>query len=305
MSALWQMLTSVWAAVWLRGRLLAIGVRRRFGSGRGPAVGADYHLTVAETPVEGVDYDPTEIPAALVTGLDAVRAGLLEQARGATAQAPSRRGARRRRRTASSVAVALLTLSILGAGAAAVVVGTTGVPAVDRLLGAFETRSEKPGSPGLPAGGFQASSRASTIEVPAGSQTLVSASYVAIDGRVCSALTDPERQDAFGTATCATRTTLEKQFSSRDGMLLGVVGLSEAVVLRGFVSGRVKSLSGEGPSGPLETRLGEPWKPDGFGGLEVRPFVAIGGPEHDGLANPDDYVLRTLNEDGSSRRISP
>jgi hypothetical protein len=308
MSALWQLLSSLWATAWLRGRLLGIGARRRFGGGRPlTAGGADYYLTAAETPVEGVDYDPNELPAALAAGLDAARAGLLDQARGASTRKPQRGGARRRR-GAVAVTAALLSFAALGGGAVALVTGSTGVPAVDRLLGLYETRSEKPGAAGLPGPDgrdLQPRSRASVIQLSVGSQRLVTASYVAADGRVCSALTDPDRDDAFGAVTCVTRADLATRLSSDDGIVLGVVGLADGVVLRGFVSGRVTSLGGRGPTGPLEVQLGEAWKPDGLDGREVRPFVAVGGPDRDGLADPADYVLRSLDDDGSSTTIPP
>jgi hypothetical protein len=308
MSALRRLLASLWAAVWLRGRLLRIRVRRLFGGDPTTAAGNDYYLTAAETPVEGVDYDPSELPAELAVKLDAARAELLDRARSARTGRPDRRRARRRR--SFSVATAtVLTLALLGGGAAALVTGSTGVPAVDRLLGIFETELDRPAASGQAGGPGRAaqprSSGASSVEAPVGSRRIVSTSYVAENGRICSVLTDEDERQAAGDVACVTADRLAALLARDDGMVLAVVGESDGVVLRGFVAGDVTSLGGRGPGGPLDVRLGATWTPDVSGAVEVRPFVAVGDPDRDGLANPDDYALRALNDDGGSSAISP
>ncbi len=59
MSALRTMLAALWAAVWVRWKLLAVRARRAFGGKDPAAAGSGYYLSAAEIPVEGIDYDET------------------------------------------------------------------------------------------------------------------------------------------------------------------------------------------------------------------------------------------------------
>jgi hypothetical protein len=249
--------------------------------------------------VEGLDYDAAELPAAMVAKLDAVRADLLDRSRPRVVAPESQRSVSRLR-IASLVAAGVFAVGAAGAGASALVTGSTGVPAVDRLLGLYEAELGESGAgKDLTPGSSGASA---TVEVPIGSRRLVSTSYVAKDGRICSVLADSERDP--GDIVCVERAPLATRLVRDGGIVVGVEDRGDTIVLRGFVTGETISLDGRGPGGPLDVSLGGEW--DGVPGVDaVRPFAATGRSISDGLINPSDYVLQAVDEDGDSADITP
>ena len=56
MSALRQLLAALWAALWVRWRLVAVRARGLFGERRAAAAaGSGFYLGATEIPVEGID----------------------------------------------------------------------------------------------------------------------------------------------------------------------------------------------------------------------------------------------------------
>jgi hypothetical protein len=316
MSAARRRLMWLWAAVWLRWRLMRVKAPRLFG-GRAVAVGGlDYHLAPAETPVEGLDYDPGELPAQLTAKLEATRFELLERARDRAAPARPRRA--RRRRIAVLATAGMLGLGAVGAGAAALVTGSTGVPAVDRLLGIYEADVSEPGSSGRPGGtGRDLQPRSSgasvSVEAPLDASQIVSTSYVAKDGRVCSALADRKENRSVGDLACIPPGALAR----RHEVVLAVNIVNGQAIIRGFVSGNVTKLSGQGPQGPIDVHLGERWTPNLSGIGSLKPFLALGDPEAPGdsrgpngsdplrQADPGGYTFDGVTQDGEGIRIKP
>lgn len=311
MNAPRRLLAWLWAALWVRWRLLAVRTGGVLG-GRPAAAGSGWYLSPAEIPTEGVDYELVELPPELAARLDAARVELVDHARD-TATRRVRRRRVRRRRTASLATASLLTLAVLGGGAVALVAGTTGVPAVDRLLGIYEAGLDKPGAadrPGPSGRDLQPapSSESTTIEVPldGGKRRIVSTSYVAAgEGTgVCSVLATPSGSDA-GDVACVPPARLAAALERGDGQVLAVTEGAAEVVLRGFVGGDVERLEGVGPTGPLDVTLGEVWTPDLPGIDSLRPFVAVEADVHDRLVSAADYTLQAVTDDGSRRRIAP
>ncbi|HEX2160833.1 MAG TPA: hypothetical protein VHF88_03335 [Thermoleophilaceae bacterium] len=306
MSAARHLLAWLWAAIWLRWRLAQVKLRPLLEGGSALAgTGPDYHLEPAEIPVEGRDYAPDELPADLLAKLEATRLEL----RGRARRAPSRSGRPMQwRRTAAIVAAALLGLGTVGAGATALVNGSTGVPAVDRLLGLYEAELEEPGSSGRPGGvgsDFEprSSGSSTSVEVSLGSRQIVSTSYVARDGRVCVALTSG--RDDRGDLVCLSESTLATRLDSDGAILAGILAEPDATILTGFVRGDVTDLVGRGPGGPLEVHLGRPWTPDLLGVGTLRSFLALGDPGTSGLPDPRDYVIRGQTNDGDTVNVVP
>lgn len=319
MSAARRQLMWLWAAVWLRWRLTRVKARRLFG---GPAVavgGLDYHLAPAETPVEGVDYNAEELPAQLTAKLEAARVELLERARDRAAPARPRRA--RRSRIAVLATAGILGLGAVGAGAAALVTGSTGVPAVDRLLGIYEAELDGPTSSGDPRDTAQdlrpgSVGRSTSVEVRLASRRLVSTSYVSRGGEICSALAESE-EDSPGHLSCPDQSLLTTGLARDDGVVLGVLVAYDRVLVRGFVVDRVTRLEGRGPNGPLDVHLGEKWTPGLPGVGSLKPFAAVGGSETPGdasglkgsdplrLANPGGYTLNGVTEAGEKIRLAP
>ena len=316
MSALRQLLGALWAAVWLRGRLLGLKLRRLFVRGPEPGTGPDFHLLGADVLADEAAHEPIELPAELAARLESTRAELLGQVRRGV-PAPARPPAARRRVT-SIVVVSLLGLGVVGAGASALVTGSTGVPAVDKLLGIYENDLSRPGSPGDAghdlrprAGGTSASVYAPLGE---GGWRVVNTAYVGREGNICLAVTSAEdsTRAGLGSALCEEPRRLGRRLA-RNGGLWGVA-VDAAVVLSGVVRGDVSTLSGQGPNGPLEVYLGDVWKPDLPGVGPMRPFLAIGSADigdqtqadgFDRLMDLRAYDLRAHGDDGKRLEMSP
>jgi hypothetical protein len=258
MSALRHMLASLWAALWLGWRM--VGVRVRGLLGRGATVATDgpsYYLPVAEIPAEGRDYDVHELPADLVARLEGVRGGLVDVAAGTTGRRVGQRGVRRWR-TVSIATASALAFAVLGAGATALVTGSTGVPEVDRLLGINQkaldhndvldsigpTRQDlRPGSLG----------DSNTVEaaIREGWSTL-STAYVAKGGDVCVASIQeggPGGSSAIagttGTLQCPKSRSLVEQLTRDQGVVVGFRQPRDGVViLNGFVNSDVEVVVG-------------------------------------------------------------
>jgi hypothetical protein len=292
------MLAALWATVWVRWKLLATRVRRAFGGEDPAAAGSGYYLSAAEIPVEGVDYDVAELPPDLVAQLDVSRRELLDRARTGAAR-PARRPSARRRRTVSVAVASLLALGVAGAGASALVTGTTGVPAVDRLLGIHEQNR--------PGGGLQPDHGAgsATVELAApDGQDIVSTSYVSKDGRVCTVVTEVV-VDRPGDIVCVAPTVVADALGSRGGLLTGVVGNGDDALIRGFVRPDVVAIEVSGPDGDARTKVGTAWAAGPAGIDAVKPFLAIAGHRSDRELNPSDYEIHAVTETGDRFRIAP
>jgi hypothetical protein len=315
MKAARQVIGWLWAAVWVRWRLMRVRAVRLFG-GRRDVGGLDYHLSPAETPVEGLDYDAAELPAGMVARLEAARAELSHRA--SKEPVPSIRSRVGGRRVASLAAAALLTVGAVGAGAAVIVTGSTGVPAVDRVLGTYDEEPAEPGAYGGVGRDLDPLSPRSSASVgfSLGSRRMVNTSYVAGDGRVCSILADRDDDEPVADLVCIHPMALAESLGSSRGIVLAVSDEERALV-RGFVVAGVATLSGQGPNESLDVHLGETWTPSVPGVGPVKPFVAVGhpGPSGDGvrgegfdpldLANPANYTFDAVLNDGERVRIDP
>jgi hypothetical protein len=321
LTVLRDLLASLWAALWLHARLLGLRVRRLFGGGSVPGSGADYHLTKAETPVEGIDYDPIDLPPELKTRLHATRADLLARVPGAADGGTRRRATRRR--TASAVATSLLALGVVAAGASALVTGSTGVSAVDRVLGIYEKGAGDQEASGGPrpttddARPDPSRASASVNAVVADGSRVVSTSYAASSGRVCTAITDVgelDRRRVLGALPCQEPAFVADHMEQAEGYVMGASIWGDSVVVSGFVSDRFVSMtSGEGPGGPVDVVLGETWAPGLPELAPMKPFVAVGkrgdkASQRDGdlwVLNPENYIFDATTDSGERVQIKP
>lgn len=316
MSKLMRLLAALWAAVWVRWRLLAGWARRVFGRRPVAAVRFSDEPPLGKVPTEGIDYDPKELPYDLLHRLDGVRAGLLDHARAVTTT-PTRQ--RRVRRTASLVTASLLTLAALGAGAAALVGGTTGVPAVDRLLGTYEERLSKPEAADRGGQSGQDAQPSTTkasepieVRLPDGSLS-VTTFYVSRSGKICNASVALPRDDA-GALGCESPSDVARAVGAGGGAR-SIEVQDGAAIVRGYVSEDVESLSGVGPDGHLDVRLGTPWSPAVPGVPTLQPFVALGRFQSDGgsldpaelqrLITVQSYTFEGTTRTGRTVQIGP
>jgi hypothetical protein len=310
MSALRQLISFLEAALWLRWRLAAVKARRLFG-GRAAVAGGGpgYRLAPSQVPVAGVDYDVDELPPELVARLEESRSELLDHAR-RTAILRSRRRRARRRRGLSLVTAGLTMLAVLGAGATALMTGSTGVPAVDRWLGIYEAASGRQDVDRVRLKGGDIRPRISRagppIEIRPGkrSRRIVATSYVSRSGEICSTVTDADRHGETGNISCVAPAVLNARIQRDGGALSGLVSVPDARVLVGFVTATADRVSAQGPSGPLELRLSDKWSPDISPVGSLRTFVAV-EPRRPPIVNPRDYVVRIRTRAGRSVQIRP
>lgn len=315
MSALWQLLASLWAAVWLRSRLVAAKARRLFG-GSAATAGAGYYLAAAEIPVEGVDYELVDLPPELAARLDAARVELVDQARGAATHG-SRHGGARRRRTASLVTAALVTLALLGAGATALIAGSTGVPAIDRLLGVEQSQLDSIDAP-RPDVAPRAGDASDPLVVPwgeDGSREAVGVAYVGRGDDICLSLAAqlPDGgQRLVGGGGCTPADSVWERLDTGDAFVASTA-FGAPTSITGLASEDVESIGVAGPNGPLTVELGRSWVPDLDGAMPVRMFVAVARPgsepadptpaEAAAISDPRNYRLVARLRDGRSIEI--
>jgi len=280
-------------------------------------MGPDYHLATDEVPIEGRDYDPSDLPPDVMARLDTVRAELLDHVGAVSAgDRPHRRA---RRRAISVVAASLLALGVAGAGASAIVTGSTGVPAIDRALGIFEAGMKSPSGPGPSKDDLHldVSRQSTSVEAIVTDGTRVASSfYVADSGQVCSfttALEEPGDGARLRTLACQSPADISERVATKGVFVMATQVWRGSVILRGYVKSETASLSGRGPVGPLQVSLGDAWKPDLSDLDVVKPFVAIGsrGDEASQRAGdlmvlaPDLYTFEAQTDGGDQVQISP
>lgn len=311
MSALRQLIAGLWAALWLRGRLVGLRLRRVFGGRRTPEPGPDVRLS-AETPTEGVDYDPTDLPPDVVARLEAIGAQLLASAPRATDIHGHRRAGPRR--MALVAATSLLLFGAAGAGATALVTGTTGFEAVDRVLGIYEAESQKPETLGIPVPGRSGArpdlsrGSASVGVLADGGSSVVATAYVAQSGKICSVVTglasrSPDSEPALNTLSCVTAAELAEHLDDDRDYLISIAISREGVVVAGLTSGEVGSMRGRGPLGPFDVEVGESWSP-GIPGLGMlTPFAGVSASGNEtsrkagdlSILDPGQYSFESLD----------
>jgi hypothetical protein len=316
-SALRQLLGALWVAGWLRARLVGPRLRRVFGRRTTPDHGPDFYLLGADVLAAEGAREPITLSAELETRLELSRIELLDHARSGAAR-QARSPGNRRRRTVSLTVAALLGLGVLGAGASAVVSGSTGVAAIDRLLGIYEQGLDEPGAAGRPGPsgsdlqpGPSKATEPIEVTLSNGSRVLVSF-YLARDGQICSATADADGQKPTGTSGCEPSRVLEERLMSDDGFVPAVNSQGDDVIVKGYLSSRVVDLRVEGPSGPLDVYLGEAWTPDLPDATPLRPFVAVGPLASGGATDSvprtldlQNYVFRAVTKDGDRIYITP
>jgi hypothetical protein len=184
-------------------------------------------------------------------------------------------------------ATSLLLFGAAGAGATALVTGRTGFEAVDRVLGIYETESQKPETLGIPVPGRGGArpdlshGSASVSVLTADGSSFVATSYVAQSGEICSVVTglasrspDPD-PGALNTLSCMSPAELAERLDGGRKYLVSSAISRDGVVLAGLASGNVVSMRGRGPMGPFDVEVGESWS-SGLPGLGMlTPFAGV------------------------------
>jgi len=192
--------------------------------------------------------------------------------------AAAARSNQRRLRRHRLLAVAVLPALLLTASAGAAAVGdlTTGLPAVDRLLGTEGQPDD--GTDPLPGPG----NASEPLRLPnsADGTGAGAVAYLSRDGRVCKAQGDFRRSDGAPRGTsgggCYAPSDLARILSRRTAICCGSVHGPDRRIYDGFASGDVIALRFFTDDGAtFEATLTPAWTPDAPGAKPIRLFVAI------------------------------
>lgn len=216
--------------------------------------------------------------------------------------AARRRSARLRRRRRGLFATTATAATLAVTGAAFAVTGTsTGIPALDRLIGEqaaddpwkgtdrLDTGAPPPKYDRRPLGGLSP-----TVEIPLpDGRHLAAAGYETRDGMICSATVDPADDSVKprGGAGCTNIRILKRELRSRPARIGGGGGSPispdrygvHVGVARGDVVGVTVGISGKPP---VEAVVSGPWRPPSWNGAPLRVFFAV-------LPTPPRDVIRS------------
>jgi hypothetical protein len=196
---------------------------------------------------------------------------------------------RRRRRGATLAAIAVA--GVLGtAGAAAKIEDySTGVPVLDEVLAISAERNppalstnrhgEVVGPPPFDVrpGPGAASPPLELPWGPDGSKgSGVGVAYLNRSNHICFVRVGPERRADRGGYGCTAAHIVDDWLTAAPAAVTGGGGADPALTeVMGYARADVVALRLEGPDGPVEAILGEPWKPGAAEARPIRPFVAL------------------------------
>jgi hypothetical protein len=199
-----------------------------------------------------------------------------------------RRTAKRRRQRGATLA-AIAVAGVLGtAGAAAKIEGSgTGVPVLDRVL---EISAERhPPAPNRNRDGkivgpppFDVrpgpGGASPPLELPWGPNgsagTGIGVAYVNRTGHLCFVLVGPNRRADRGGYGCTLARGVADWLDAAPAAVATAGGAGPDLLnVKGFARADVEALRYEGPDGPVDAILGEPWKPGVAGVPSLRAFV--------------------------------
>ena len=198
-------------------------------------------------------------------------------------------------------------MAVVGASASALIAGSTGVPAVDKLLGIWESGLERetvPDRQGVGPGEVRPAEAGPTLvygdqDGPAGEVT----SFVSRSGQVC--MVHSFEGATPGTVICEAPAVTERGLGT-DGLLAFRLDVAAGkVAVFGQVAPNVESVSVTGPVGPMPVELGKTWGADTVPN-GMRPFVAYAPVEATGMS-----ALRWMSysfeveRDGVSTAVAP
>jgi hypothetical protein len=192
--------------------------------------------------------------------------------------------------TLAAVALGALALS---AGALAMWDAGTGVPAIDRLIGAASDHAPAAAGPDanaheLPPPGAKAppavdlkpvaGTVSPRLEVKLGNQeSALAVGYMTGAGNVCAALADPAAPLAAprGFVSCVAPQILAEALGESAAHAVGGAGLDgSTMMIQGFARHDVARVTVLAPAGPVEASLSEPWTPGSWRGGALRVFYA-------------------------------
>ena len=201
-----------------------------------------------------------------------------------------RRIAARRRRRGATLAAVVVT-GLLGTAAATAMIEdySTGVPVLDQVLAISAERQPPAPSTNLDGeivgpppfdvrpGPGGASPPLELPWGPDGSQgTGIGVAYVNRSNHICFVLVGPERRADRGGYGCTAAHIVTDWLDAAPATITTGGGVDRDLSgVKGFARADVVALRFDGPDGPVEAILGEPWKPGAADARPMRPFVAL------------------------------
>jgi len=267
-----------------------------------------YRDIVWENAMEAYHSSPDpqiEVTPYIAARLDAAKHELLLKANRMKRERDRRMAERRRR----MVIVGATTLSVLvSAGATSAVIGvTTGVPAIDEILGVHQAQDPTRGgsiaegsSVDPEAGSIYPGAPVVDVEIPsedAAGKPLTGVGFTSLSRRLCYALPSPPESKIrghAGTLTCQPSGFVAAGLAKNHLVLLGVTSGTH-FILSGIAGEDVESIEMRGPDGPLRVNVSQAWDP-GLPDLgQVRVFVGVVIADQAGLENDEAATNRSLD----------
>jgi hypothetical protein len=195
-----------------------------------------------------------------------------------------------RRRAHRAVVVVAIVVALLAAtaGAAELTGFTTGVPAVDELIG-VETNTPRPGAETGADHRPGPGSATEALAVPMGDGTYQTVAYLARDGSVCVASAERHRGSVRGTTGgCPPLDDVNRQVERRGGVWFGSAIGADERSNNFIVDGEAEAVRplDKGDWTVLMTR---PWTPQAAGARPLRLVVTI---DETDIGNPDDGLQK-------------
>jgi hypothetical protein len=203
--------------------------------------------------------------------------------------AARRRVATRRRRRGAALAAAVVT-GLLGTAAATAKIegSSTGVPVLDEVLEISAER--RPPAPSANRDGKVVGpppfdvrpgpgGASPPLELPWGPEsqgTGIGVAYVNRSDHLCFVLVGPERRADRGGLGCTALHIVDDWLDSVPAAVATAGGAPpNRASVKGFARADVVALRYDGPNGPVDAILGEPWRPRLPGARPLRPFVVL------------------------------
>jgi hypothetical protein len=217
-------------------------------------------------PEPGVDYEEVDVPGGMRQRMDARMAEVYVYEARQKAKATRRKRARRRRLV---VVAATGVLGLTGvAGASALIGGTTGVPAIDKLVGLYERHrpdpSRQPARPAVRDSGQAQPYMSTAVEVPlpgAKGRSAMATAYETDGGNICIAISisrDARIEQPLGAVDCVVGREVAPAVAHEPTVIMGTMYVGSGLIT-GYARADVAAISGKAPIGTVDVEVSRPW----------------------------------------------
>lgn len=271
---------------------------------------SDFYVPPWEVPDDS-DYEPIELSPELQARETLFLDGLEAHAERIRRNRRRRRAVRRRRVVAFAGSIVLGAFTV-GAGASALITGSTGSEEIDSFLHLKHHHdSTSPVFPSTPRPDtrprLDSASEPFRVPIGRGATHAEAVAYLANDGRFCFVISTPIRSrgsDAVDNVIgCSPPSSVYRQLDHGAAFFTGR-HLGRTIIVSGYADETVTDVAVTGPFGRMRTQLSDPWTPDVDGAQPLRAFVAtdLHGFGRSGLtAETESLALNPANYKGTAR----